>query len=376
MIVTSVGIVIPTMTELYEKKLNSFKTVRPDIRESDSNLIIALLKYDAAQEYEMYLQLLSQYNNLSIMTATGNHLNTITSTRGMSWRDATRSSGTVIIKGTAGVQIPQAFGVETADGKKYVTQNTTPVEIGTSEELEIGIIAIDVGSKFNTSSRTITKMTTVISGITEIYNPLSIENGKDREKDSELRTRYLTQIQKKANFTTRGIEEYLLNNTDITACRVFENDSDVTVDGRLPHSYEAVIKDGTEDIIFKALYDYKIAGIRCVGQKTKQYGSITVGYTPAEAVELGVRVVFEEMPQDADVERIKSIIQTYIEKSGFGDTIYRYIVVGEIYKLQLNNNIVDIQLGEKGDVQNSDYTIDMRKVGVIALADIEIQSQT
>lgn len=373
MIINDVGIVIPTMTEIYEEKLKDFKAIKPGLRESDSNIIISLLKFDAAQEYELYQQILSIFNDLSINTAIGNALNSITCMFGMSWRDAVRASGTVVIEGEIGTIIPQAFGLETRDGKKFVTRNVEEVVIPESQKVELNIIALETGTTYNTASNTITQMTEILSGITKIYNPLPIENGKDKESDSELRARFLKQTQKRSTFTTKGIEEYLLDNTSISACQVYENEEDITVDGLPPHSYEAVVKGGTDEEIFEALYNYKLAGIRCHGKLKKQYDTVIVGFTRAETTDLEVEITLEKTPTEEVKSQIQETIQKYIESIGFGETVLRYVVVGEIYKLNVGVNIFDIKLGEKGDVKNSDYTLDKRKVATISKDDIVIR---
>lgn len=372
--ITEAGIVIPTLTEIYEKKLNSFKAIKPDLREDDSNIIIALLKYDAAEEYELYKQAISVFNNLSVMTAVGNSLNAITTTLGMSWLEGRRASGRIKINCDIGTVIPQAWGVETAGGKKYVTKNDEPF-VAKSENIELDVIALITGSINNTSAKTIIKQTEVISGVREIYNENPIINGRDKENDTELRARYLNQIRKKISFTTKGIKEYLLANTDIIDCRVYENDSDITVDGRPPHSYEAVIHGGTEEEIYNALYYYKLAGIRCWGANKKQYGEIEIGYTKASKCPVEVEIIFKQTLDMKLSKVVKKVIGRYIETRGFGDTIYRYIIIGEIYKLNLNLDIVGVKFGKKGALKDDDYTLGDKEVASVTEGDITLRGE-
>ena len=60
--ITDKGFIVPTIDEIYTRKLNDFKAVKPDLRETDSNIIIAWLKFDSAEEYDSYLM-----NYLSIL---------------------------------------------------------------------------------------------------------------------------------------------------------------------------------------------------------------------------------------------------------------------------------------------------------------------
>ena len=50
--ITDKGFIVPTIDEIYTRKLNDFKSVRPDLRETDSNIIVAWLRFDSAEEYD------------------------------------------------------------------------------------------------------------------------------------------------------------------------------------------------------------------------------------------------------------------------------------------------------------------------------------
>lgn len=374
--ITEGGIIIPTVEEIYLKKLNKFKTVKPDLRETDSNVIVSLFKFDAAEEYDLYQEAISAYNNLSIMTAIGQGLNAITNNVGMTWLPAKRAAGKIKIVADIGTRIPQAWGIETLSGKKYVTKNTNEI-LMEKTILELEVISLETGEDWNTGIGTIIKQTQVLSGIKQITNLELITGGRSRETDAELRIRYLKRVNQKLTFTTEGIKRYLLENTNIIDCRVFENDTDIVNEaGRLPHSYEPVCYGGTDDEIFEALNYYKLAGIRCVGNKTKDFGNITVGFTRAELIniEIQIRIKFKNINPNNTV-LVKEVIKKYVEKCTFGETIYRYVIIGELYKLNIGMDILNVSLGEKGNVLNEDYITPGMKVAQINEEDIIIQGE-
>ena len=293
----------------------------------------------------------------------------------MTWLPARRASGMIKIKSEIGTKIPAAFGVETISGKKYVTKNIIEITT-TSEDTFLEIVSLEEGVNSNTSALTIIKQTEVVLGILDITNVDHITGGRDKETDDELRIRYLNRVNQKLSFTIEGIKRYLLDETDIIDCRVFENETDLTDErGRLPHSYEAIVYGGTDEKIFDALNYYKLAGIRCVGENKKDYDGISIGFSRAETTNL--EVVLDIKFSNVNVENeilIKETVIDYIKNCTFGETIYRYVILGKLYQMNLGIETLNILLGEKGASINDDYKVDPMKVAKITENDIVIRS--
>ena len=368
MILTEKGFELPTIDEIYTRKLNDFKTVKPDVRTTDSNLIVSLLKFDAVEEYDSYIQALSVYNDLSVYTATGYSLGNITGHLNLTWLDAQKSVGQITIKANAGTVIPQAFGVETGDGIKFVTLNTSDVIIQDNATFEI--IALNSGTQGNVRAGTINKMTTVINGVLSINNDNATYGGKEKETDTELRERYLRRLKVRSTFTTAGIRDFILNNTKVDKCQVIENDTDLTdEDGRLPHSYEPVCLGDTNENILQALYLYKIAGIRTVGDIKKQFGEISVGFSRPTEVNIDFIInikAIKNIWQDDFKNTIKNIINDYIDSLEPQDTIYNYKLLGEIYKQTSGITTIDIKMKKTGTSQEYiDYELKKKEIAVV-----------
>lgn len=375
--ITDKGFIIPTLDEIYSRKLNDFKGVKPDLRETDSNIIIAWLRYDSAEEYDSYLQALSAFNQLSVYTATGSNLNAITSHLGITWNKPKKAIGKITVTAEIGTQIPQAWGIETKSGVKFVTLNTNTI-ITKEKETDIEIIALESGIDGNVSSGTITEQTEILTGVISIKNKLNTLGGKDLETDTELRERYLKRLDRKSSFTTDGIKNYILQNTNVKKCQVIENDTDnFDSDGRLAHSYECICYGDTNDNILKALYDYKIAGIRTVGAITKNFNEISVGFTRAteKTVFLKVEIeIIKEIWKDEFKKIIKDIYLKYIDEIEPNSTIYLYKIIGEIYKNVNGIKTLKIKLGDTkySEVEN-DYTLSMKEIAIATENDITIE---
>lgn len=375
--ITDKGFIVPTIDEIYTRKLNDFKSVKPDLRETDSNIIIAWLRFDSAEEYDSYLQALSAFNQLSVYTATGSNLNAITSHLGMTWEKEKKAVGKITVTAEIGTQIPQAWGVETKSGVKFVTLNTSTITT-TEKETEIEVIALNGGTDGNVSAGAITEQTEILTGIISINNKLNTLGGKDLETDTELRERYLKRLDRKSSFTTEGIKNYILKNTNVKKCQVIENDTDdFDSDGRLAHSYECICYGDTNDNILKALYEYKIAGIRTVGDITKNFGEITVGFTrPTEkTIYLKVEVeAVKEIWKDDFKKIIKDIYLRCLDEVEPAGTIYLYKLIGEIYKNTSGIKTLKIKLGDvKYSELEKDYKLSLKEVAVATSDDITIE---
>lgn len=375
--ITDKGFIVPTIDEIYTRKLNDFKSVKPDLRETDSNIIIAWLRFDSAEEYDSYLQALSAFNQLSVYTATGPNLNAITSHLGMTWNKAKKAVGKITVTSEIGTQIPQAWGVETKSGVKFVTLNTSTITT-TQRETDIEVIALDGGTDGNVSAGAITEQTEILTGVISINNKLNTLGGKNLETDTELRERYLKRLDRKSSFTTEGIKNYILQNTNVQKCQVIENDTDdFDSDGRLAHSYECICYGDTNDNILKALYEYKIAGIRTVGDITKNFGEITVGFTrPTEkTIYLKAEVeAIKEIWKDDFKKVIKDIYLKYLDEVEPTGTIYLYKLIGEIYKNTSGIKTLKLKLGDvKYSEREADYKLSTKEVAVANKNDITIE---
>ena len=375
--ITDKGFIVPTIDEIYTRKLNDFKSVRPDLRETDSNIIVAWLRFDSAEEYDSYLEALSAFNQLSVYTATGTNLNAITSHLGMTWNKAKKAVGKITVTTEIGTQIPQAWGIETKSGVKFVTLNTSTITT-TERETDIEIIALNAGTDGNVSSGSITEQTEILTGVISINNKLNTLGGKDLETDTELRERYLKRLDRKSSFTTEGIKNYILQNTNVKKCQVIENDTDTfDSDGRLAHSYECICYGDTNDNILKALYEYKIAGIRTVGDITKNFDEISVGFTRPTEKTVFLKVEIEgvkEAWKDEFKKTIKNIYLKYIDEVEPNSTIYLYKIIGEIYKNVSGIKTLRIKLGDvKYSEKEQDYKLSNKEVAVANENDITIE---
>ncbi len=93
----------------------------------------------------------------------------------------------------------------------------------------------------------LTRIETPLSGWDRLYNAEDAELGRDRESDTALRARLSRSRYLLASGVAGAIEARLRQDIPgVRAARVVENDADVDVDGRPPHSFEVVVDANTD----------------------------------------------------------------------------------------------------------------------------------
>ncbi|HWK70047.1 MAG TPA: hypothetical protein VNS29_04315 [Burkholderiaceae bacterium] len=103
---------------------------------------------------------------------------------------------------------------------------------------------------------------TLVDGWQAVNNLVGGSVGRGTENDAELRRRYQTGVFRFGAATLPSIAPNIEREVSgIRAIKVFQNDTDEVVDGRLPHSLHVVVDGGIEEEIAAAIYRYKAAGI-------------------------------------------------------------------------------------------------------------------
>ena len=108
---------------------------------------------------------------------------------------------------------------------------------------------------------TLNEIVTPVSGWSAVDNNVAATLGEDEETDADFRIRRIAALQGLGNATPDAIRGDLLLVEGVLSATVFENDTDVTVDGRPPHSLECLIDGGVDNDIAQAIWDSRSGGI-------------------------------------------------------------------------------------------------------------------
>lgn len=145
------------------------------------------------------------------------------------------------------------------------TANLTASQLGTS----VLVRTVDAIPE-SAAAGDLNAIVTMVPGWQAVTNPVAAAVGRREESDAELRTRYRTGVFRLGGAVLPSIAPNIVNEVPgLIDIRVFENDTDGTVNGRLPHSIHVIVEGGLEDNIARAIYNYKAAGIDTNGAITK-----------------------------------------------------------------------------------------------------------
>lgn len=105
-----------------------------------------------------------------------------------------------------------------------------------------------------------------LAGLTAVLNTLDATVGRAAETDNAYRARRAQELQIAGAGTVEAIRAKLFQVAGVTAVIVFENATDIPdLDGRPPHSFEAVVQGGDDQDIRDMLWAVKPAGIATDG---------------------------------------------------------------------------------------------------------------
>jgi len=113
---------------------------------------------------------------------------------------------------------------------------------------------------------TLTVIVTPVSGLTNVLNIQDAVLGRLVETDNAYRTRMADELQIAGAGTVEAIRSRLLATPGVTSALVYENVEDIPdINGRPPHSFEAVVNGGTDADVAETIWLAKPAGIETYG---------------------------------------------------------------------------------------------------------------
>jgi hypothetical protein len=166
---------------------------------------------------------------------------------------------------------------------------------------------------------TLTKIFTPYTGLLAVDNLSEGVLGREIETDTELRQRYRSAVRRIGAGTLEAMRARILQEVDgVTSVYVFENSSDITVDGRPAHSFE-VVADGsyTDADLGSKIWETKPAGIVAYGQGESYLVTDSMGFSHTMLwsrplsipISFNIEITrFDEELFPADVDYAKQII--------------------------------------------------------------------
>ena len=277
------GIVVQDLTDIKNDLIAKFKTIYgADInleQNSPDGQFINLL----AQEKKDILDLCVQYyNNLDVDRVIGIPQQILYKLNGLTIKAFTYSYVYVNVTVTAPVNLDgiSTTNIDNADATGYTvvdtngnrwilatgtTSSTVSLAAGTHT---LNFRAADLGA-VTALPNTITTMETVIAGISGVNNPANnYVTGGVGESDAEFRIRRNKSVTVPSQGFDDSLEAQLLNLTNVTQAKVYNNRTNSTVDGIPAHTVWVIVQGGSADDIGRVIYANIPPGIPMKGTET------------------------------------------------------------------------------------------------------------
>ncbi|WP_406945769.1 baseplate J/gp47 family protein [Halobacillus sp. SY10] len=274
------------------------------------------------------------YHSAHPNQATGVNLDRLLPYSGITRNLAQFAEGDVTLTGTAGYTVEQGFQVTTPSDVFFET--THDITLDDQGEGTARIRALEVGRIGNVSSGEINLVVNPDANIESVVNPSPTSKGREKETDLEVRQRRDISIEGLGAATVPSIRARLLEMPDIRAATVIENYENEVVNGQPPHSIQAFVLGGDDQVIAETIFNTKAGGIRPYGETTRlvmdESGQAhTVGFTRAIEIPIYSRITISKsaaFPSDG-ADRIRRTIVQFIGGEDNSGALYSGLNMGE-----------------------------------------------
>lgn len=279
-------------------------------------------------------------------TAQGEYLDNITKEVGVYRKQATKSKGAVIIKGTPNTVIE--VGTKVASDT-YIYLTTEEKTIGVSGEVEVKIESEKTGKIYNLPKNTIVNFPITIPNLNEVNNPAETVDGYDGETDEELRERYYFKVREPV--TSGNIYHYkkwTMEVEGIGGVKVFPLwAGNGTVKVVVVNS---AIEEADEPLL-KRVKDY-LDEVRPIGATVTVKSAIPKPISITGKVRISKNIDFEVVKGE-----FENYIKEYFRKVGFKQDYVSYAQLGNLLlsvdgvndydNLLVDGGAINIPLGEE-----------------------------
>ncbi|QAS52799.1 baseplate J/gp47 family protein [Halobacillus litoralis] len=310
--------------ELFGEKINLSKT-------SPVGLFIMLIAWFLSLVWKDNEDV---YHSAHPNQATGVNLDRLLPYSGITRNLAQFAEGEVTLTGTAGYTVEQGFQVSTPSDVFFETvQDITLDDLGTGIAR---IRALEVGRVGNVAAGEINTIVNPDANVEAVINEEPTTKGREKETDLEVRQRRDISIEGLGAATVPSIRARLLEMPDIRAATVIENYENEIVNGQPPHSIQAFVLGGDDQVIAETIFNTKAGGIRPYGETTRQVldesgQSHTVGFTRAVEIPIYSRITIAKsaaFPSDG-ADRIRRTIVQFIGGEDNSGALYSGLNMGD-----------------------------------------------
>lgn len=352
-----------------------------DIDTNDNTPLGKYIRLNVADLADVYEILEMIYYARFPNTATGVSLDRLCPFAGISRNPATYAVHKVRFTGTAGENVPEGFEVSTVDGD--ITFHTyDALQIGEGGYVDGFVYCEEAGVIGNVPIGKIDTIVNPDANVDEIEHLGVEEYGEDIESDTALRDRFNATINGSGAATAASISGAVSRVALVDGVAVVENDTDTTVDGIPPHSFECFVlsPESQDTLVAEAIFSKKPLGIKAVGDVAVDIvddsgvsHTVRFSRTIQRDIYIKLTVNVNNYFESDGKEQIKSYIAEYINTLKNGDNVYLSSIYGYIYKAAGVVNVSSLTMSTDGATYSTgNIEISDKEVARVDVANIEV----
>ena len=363
---TNLGYRRRTLEEIISAKIERAKELFGEDINTEENT--ALGKYIRINAYDQYVveELAEQiYYSIFPQTATGQSLDRLGWSVGMTRNAATPARYEVKVTGSVGETITYGFMVGTETHLSFY--NTADTVIGEDGTCTIVVECIEAGTIGNVKVSDICKIVNPVNYVDEVNGVSFVQTGEDEESDTDFLKRFEIVRDGKGSCNESSIVSALLNIPTVYGAYVVANESVEAVDG-IPAKAIACYVDGGIDYhqeIAEAIFDKKPIGVSTYGDISVpvSYGGLkdyAVKFSHSSEVDIYVKIalITNNNFEANGIDAIKANISRYIDNLYIGTSLVITAMYSQIYSVA---GVVSAQItASKDGVEYSINDIEMK----------------
>ena len=331
------GVHIPTYEDRLEALITSYKAIfGPEMNLEPSAPDYQLLSVFARALDDLSELILVDFASRNPQYASGVGLDLLLPLFGLTRGGATRSSVPLTLTGTPGAVLPEAPRVLDDAGYIWACQ-TAGIRLDESGTALVSALCETPGA-ISAPAGSVSRLVAPVAGLFSAVNQAAAAPGTEAETDASCRRRLGLAAASAAVDTMDAIRAAVLAVENVTACVIYENDTEETDEhGLPPHSISVVFSGGNARAVAAAVFAKKAPGVGT-------YGSLPVPVTDGfgvsrtlnlmRAVTDNVAVTVELQPlagfdAEAMPEKIRSALADYSASLQIGQDL----VVPSLYQV-------------------------------------------
>lgn len=379
---TELGYNRPTYDDLLEAQIERAKLLfGENINTNENTPLGKYIRLNVADLADVYEIIEGVYYARFPNTATGVSLDRLCPFAGIARNPATYAKHTIRFIGTAGEYVPEAFEVRTADGSlTFHTYDSLLIgEDGTVEGL---VECEQAGEAGNVAVGRIDTIVNPDVNVESIVHLGIAQYGEETETDAALRVRFNQTISGTGSATASSISGAIARVPLVDGVVVVENDSNETVDGIPPHSFECFVlsPESQDALVAAAIFSKKPLGIKAVGDVAVEFvddsgvkHTVSFSRTIQKDIYIKISITTNNYFETDGVEKIKGYIAEHINTLKNGDDVFYSSIYGYIFKAAGVVDVTRLILSSGGgSYSTGNIEININEVARINAENIEV----